>query len=232
MLLGLTHANSPMKKSEIIIMPDDILEYWSSLSRGLAARFNAEEAETSSAWWSWDNFGDDIRTLRNRFGIGDKYVDILGLRVDFETGETYDTIADKPAHTSRIVPHLYYHSKSKDEGVAGEWVKYNSLSGSWACRYAFDEEDIGRLAAAYEEHKEKVFAALERLGAKKVDFGDAGFEVSFLPMIKVLLVFEDADEEFPASVRLLYDKNSIFYIPHEQLGDISWFLAGRVLAAI
>ena len=230
--LDLTHANSPMKKSELILMPDDILEYWSSLSRELAARFNAEEVDTSSAWWSWENFGEDIRTLRNRFGIGDKYVDILGLQLDFETGETYDLFGNKKFHTSRIVPHLYYHSKAKDEGIAGEWVKFNSLSGSWACRYAFDEEDIGRLTVAYEEHKEKLFTALERLGAKKVDFGDAGFEVSFLPMVKVLLVFEDADDEFPASVRLLYDKNSIFYMPHEQLGDISWFLAGRVLAAI
>ena len=64
-------------------MPDDIFEYWSSLSRNLVARFNAEEVETSSAWWSWENFGEDIRTLRNRFGIGDKHVEILGLKVDF-----------------------------------------------------------------------------------------------------------------------------------------------------
>jgi len=213
-------------------MPDDILEYWSSLSRELAGRFNAQEVTTSSEWWSWDNFGEDIRTLRNRFGIGDKYVDLLGLRVDFETGKTHDTLNDTPSHTSRIIPHLYYHTKAKDEGVAGEWVKFNSLSGSWACRYAFDEEDIGRLTEAYTVHKEKLFTALERLGAKPVDFGDAAFEISFLPMVKVLLVFEDADEEFPASVRLLYDKNSIFYMPHEQLGDISWFLAGRALKAL
>ncbi|MFX1559530.1 MAG: DUF3786 domain-containing protein [Promethearchaeota archaeon] len=213
-------------------MPDDILEYWSSFSRELAARFNVEEVKTSSEWWSWDNFGEEIRTLRNRFSIGNKYVDILGLRLDFETGETYDTIADKPAHTSRIIPLLYYHSKAKDEGIAGEWVKFNSLSGSWACRYAYDEEDIGRLTEAYTKYKENLFIALERLGAKRVDFGDAGFEISFLPMVKVLLVFEDADEEFPASVRLLYDKNSIFYMPHEQLGDISWFLASRALKAL
>jgi len=213
-------------------MADDILEYWSSLSRELAARFNAENVSTSSAWWSWENFGEDIRSLRNRFGIGDKYVDMLGLRVDFETGETYDIFADKKFHTSRIIPHLYYHSKSKDEGIAGEWVKFNSLSGSWACRYSYDEEDIEKLTEIYEEHREKLFSALERLGAKRVDFGDAGFEVSFLPMVKVLLIFEDADEEFPVSVRLLYDKNSIYYLPHEQLGDISWFLASRIHQAL
>ncbi len=232
MQLVLIHANFHMKKNELITMADDILEYWSSLSRELAARFNAENVSTSSAWWSWENFGEDIRSLRNRFGIGDKYVDMLGLRVDFETGETYDIFADKKFHTSRIIPHLYYHSKSKDEGIAGEWVKFNSLSGSWACRYSYDEEDIEKLTEIYEEHREKLFSALERLGAKRVDFGDAGFEVSFLPMVKVLLIFEDADEEFPVSVRLLYDKNSIYYLPHEQLGDISWFLASRIHQAL
>ena len=51
-------------------------------------------------------------------------------------------------------------------------------------------------------------------------------------MVKVLLVFEDEDEEFPASVRLLYDQNSIYYLPHEMLGDISWLLAGRAIKAI
>jgi hypothetical protein len=232
MQLVLIHANFHMKKNELFIMPDDILEYWSSLSRELASRFNSESVSTSSAWWSWENFGEDIRTLRNRFGNGDKYIEMLGLRVDFETGETEDLFADKKFHTSRIIPHLYYHSKSKDEGIAGEWVKFNSLSGSWACRYSYDEEDIEKLTEIYEEHKEKLFSALERLGAKKVDFGDAAFEISFLPMVKVLLIFEDADEEFPASVRLLYDKNSIFYLPHEQLGDISWFLASRILQAL
>jgi len=232
MPLDLTHATFHMKKNELITMPDDILEYWSSLSRELASRFNAENVSTSSAWWSWENFGEDIRTLRNRFGIGGKYVNILGLRVDFETGETYDTFADKKFHTSRVIPLLYYHSKSKDEGIAGEWVKFNSLSGSWACRYSYDEEDIEKLTEIYEEHRENLFSALERLGAKRVDFGDAGFEVSFLPMVKVLLIFEDADEEFPVSVRLLYDKNSIYYLPHEQLGDISWFLASRIHQAL
>ena len=85
--------------------------------------------------------------------------------------------------------------------------------------------------SVYAQHKEKLFKALERLGAKRMDYGDAGFEISFLPMVKVLLIFEDENEEFPASVRLLYDKNSIYYLPHEQTGEISWFLAGRVLQA-
>jgi hypothetical protein len=213
-------------------MPDDILEYWSSLSRELAARFKVEQFDTSSAMWSWENFGDEIRTLRNRLGISDKHIDVLGLQVDFETGETFDTLAGKKVHTSRIIPHLYYYSKAQDVGVANEWIKFNTLRGSWACRYSFNEENLDRLVSIFTENREKLFRALERLGAQEVKHGDAGFELSFLPMVKVLLVFEDEDEEFPASVRLLYDKNSIFYLPHEQLGDISWFLASRAMQAL
>jgi hypothetical protein len=213
-------------------MADDILEYWSSLSRDLAAKFHVEEFDTSSAMWSWENFGDDIRSLRNRLGVDDKYVDILGLQVNFETGETTDTLTGKKINTSRIMPHLYYYSRARDEGLGHEWVKFNTLRGSWACRYSFNEENLGKLTSVYVEKKDKLFKALERLGAKRADFGDAAFELSFLPLVKVLLVFEDEDEEFPASVRLLYDKNSIFYLPHEQLGDISWFLASRALQAM
>jgi hypothetical protein len=213
-------------------MPDDILEYWSSLSRELAARFKVEQFDTSSAMWSWENFGDDIRTLRGRLGIGDKHIDVLGLQVDFETGETHDALTGKNAHTSRLIPTLYYYSKAQNIGVANEWVKFNTLRGSWACRYSFNEENLDRLASLFSKNKEKLFRALERLGGQEVEHGDAGFELSYLPMVKVLLVFEDADEEFPASVRLLYDKNSIFYLPHEQLGDISWFLASRAMQAV
>ncbi|MHA1907206.1 MAG: DUF3786 domain-containing protein [Candidatus Thorarchaeota archaeon] len=214
-------------------MADEIIEYWASLARELAGTFNIhEDFEKSSEFWNWENFGKDIRTLRNKYGIGNDYVDIMGLRVDFETGETTDLLTNSKTSTSRVIPHLYYHSKSQDKGIANEWVKYNALSGSWACRFNFDEKDVNALADAYVNNKEALFASLSKIGATEADYGDAAFVLPFLPMVKVLLVFEDADEEFPASVRLLYDKNSIFYMPHEQLGDISWFLAGRALRAI
>ena len=44
--------------------------------------------------------------------------------------------------------------------------------------------------------------------------------------------FEEGDEEFPPNVRLLYDKNSIYYLPHEMLGNISWLLVSRIYSAL
>ncbi len=213
-------------------MPDDILEYWSALARELGVKLNIEEFDTSSEMWSWENFGGAIGTLRNRLGIGDKIVDILGYELDLETGETYDRLKGTKANPSRLIPHLYYYTKARDEGIAGEWVKFNSLSGSWACRFSYDEEDVNALAEAFTKDKEKAAKALESFGATPADYGDLAYEISFLPMVRVLLVFEDGDEEFPPSVRLLYDKNSIYYLPHEMLGNISWMLVSRIFAAV
>ncbi|MFW9955748.1 MAG: DUF3786 domain-containing protein [Candidatus Thorarchaeota archaeon] len=215
-----------------IAMADDILEYWMSLSRELASRFNIEEFDSSSAMWSWENFGEDIKTLRNRLGVGKDHVNILGLRVNLFTGETMDLFTGDAFHTSRIIPHLYYYSRAKDKGIGNEWVKFGALRGSWACRYSFDEENVNALTQAFVENREGLFKALEKMGAKRVDFGEFAFELLFLPKVKILIAFEKDDEEFPASVRLLYDSNSIFYLPHEQLGDISWFLVSRAMKAL
>jgi hypothetical protein len=213
-------------------MPDEIYDYWMAVAKELAMKYDIQQFDTSSAMWSWDNFADDIRSLRGKFGIGETHAEILGIKLDFETGMAYDIMLDKPAHNSRIIPYLFYYSRAKDEGVSGEWVKFNTLRGSWACRYKFDEEDVGKLITVFNEKQDALFAAIEKFGGKRVDFGDAAFEVSFLPNVKVLLIFEEADEEFPADARLLYDSNSVLYLPHELLGNISWFLAGRVMNAI
>jgi len=213
-------------------MADDILEYWLALAREIGAKLNIEEFDTSSEMWSWDNFGEAIGTLRNRLGIGEVKVDILGYEVDLKTGETYDRLRNQSANPSKLIPHLYYYTKAKDEGISGEWVKFNSLSGSWACRFSYDEQDVNALAEAFSKDSAKAAEAMKKIGATPADYGDMAFEISFLPMVKVLLVYEDADEEFPASVRLLYDKNSIYYLPHEMLGNISWILVSRVFAAV
>ena len=155
-------------------------------------------------------------------------IEVLGLRIDLDSGEAMDTYTNNPTSPSRIIPHLYYYSKAKDEGIGNEWAKFNTLRGSWACRYSFNEADLQALANKFFEDEAWLMKALEKVGAKKVDFGDYAYEIRFLPMVKVLLIFEPADEEFSASARLLYDTNSIFYLPHEMLGDITWMLVSRM----
>ena len=58
-------------------MPDDILEYWMSLARELGHKYNIEQFDKSSEMWSWENFSQDIISLKNRLGFGDS-IEVLG----------------------------------------------------------------------------------------------------------------------------------------------------------
>ncbi|MHA1902810.1 MAG: DUF3786 domain-containing protein [Candidatus Thorarchaeota archaeon] len=211
-------------------MADDILDYWNAVApRELASKYLDSEVEKM---WTWDNLKEDIQTLKNKHGASTDYLDLLGFRVNLVTGKTKDLLTGELKNTDRLVTFLYYYSKAKDEGVANDWVKFSTLKGSWACRHSFDEQDLAGVLEAYVKHEDKLFETLERLGAERIDHGDAAFVLSFLPMVKVLLVFEAQDEEFPASVRMLFDRNSIFYQPHEMLGSVGWMVASRVLKLI
>ena len=212
-----------MKKS--ILMADDIFEYWMSLARQLAVRFSVEDLDSI---WKWEHFKEDVASLTDRLGILGNNITILGLKVNLLTGESIDLLTGRKINTNRLLPYLYYYSQAKDEGIADEWDKFGNLRGSWACQFSFNEEDLNSLRTVFVEKREQIFKAIEKLGGLKAEYGDASYGFSFLPKVKVLIVFEKEDDEFPASVRLLYDKNSIFYQPHEMLGSIASFLANRV----
>lgn len=195
------------------------------LAKQLAERFSTSDIGNI---WTWENFKHDILTLKNRLGVGDKHIDVLGIRLIIDTGQSYDLLSDKQVNTDRLVPYLYYYSKALDRGISGDWVNFSKLAGALAYRQFFDEKDLERLRVNYSEQKERVLHILRTLGGKEIDKGDAAFIISFLPQVKVLLIFEDEDEEFPASVRLLYDRSSVYYQPTELLTSISTMLTRRV----
>lgn len=50
-------------------------------------------------------------------------------------------------------------------------------------------------------------AAMERLGAKKLPHGDAGYELELLPGYPMQLIVWEGDDEFPPNSQLLYSDN-------------------------
>lgn len=50
-------------------------------------------------------------------------------------------------------------------------------------------------------------AAMERLGAKKLPHGDAGYELELLPGYPMQLIVWEGDEEFPPNSQILYSDN-------------------------
>ena len=72
---------------------------------------------------------------------------------------------------------------------------------------------------------EALCRACRALGGTALEGGDAAFRLPVFPFFPVILRFWDADEEFPAQLNLLWDKNSQQFVRYETLYYIAGSLA-------
>ncbi len=78
------------------------------------------------------------------------------------------------------------------------------------------------LAAKIDENPPSFLAACEALGGRKTGQGDIGFQIPVFPNLDMQLKFYHADEDFPATLTFLWDKNTLQFIRYETV----YYLAG------
>ncbi len=83
----------------------------------------------------------------------------------------------------------------------------------------------GSLPAKIDQAPRRFLEKCTDLGAKSVEIGDIGMEFMAFPDLPVRLKFYHADEEFPASLTLLWDKNILDFIRYETV----YYLAACLL---
>ena len=78
--------------------------------------------------------------------------------------------------------------------------------------------DFFQEAGKYFDGKKDALArACERLKGRKVEKGDVAYELDLFPFLPVVLRFWESDEEFPASLQILVDRNILDYMHYETL---------------
>ena len=66
---------------------------------------------------------------------------------------------------------------------------------------------LTRAAFTFGTRVEKFAAAMEKLGAQKLKYGDAGYEMELLPGYAMRLIVWAGDDEFPPNSQILYSDN-------------------------
>lgn len=83
-------------------------------------------------------------------------------------------------------------------------------------------------AAIFDREPEKFRAACLKMGGTPVAMGDIGFQFPVFADLKVILKFYFRDEDFPASLTLLWDDNSLLFVFYETV----FYMAGVLLRTI
>jgi hypothetical protein len=118
---------------------------------------------------------------------------------------------------------------------SGEWITFSSVPASHAKDKAWAGHVEEVIARHFSGNVAGLRAACERLGGTAVEIKgthDAAFEFRFFPRYPVLLLFYDAvpDEDFPAQVKLLLDRNVDKFLDIESIVVLGEEFAGRMTA--
>jgi len=123
--------------------------------------------------------------------------------------------------TLTIFDLLCHEGQSKR--ICGRFAPVNSLRG--AAKGAGVEKDFYRNYADTFDHAPDTFsAACLALGGKSVPMGDMGFRFTMFGDLDVILKFYHSDEDFPASVTLLWDENLLDFMFYETVFYAAGFL--------
>lgn len=86
----------------------------------------------------------------------------------------------------------------------------------------------GILPAEIDQNPEKFMEKCRELGGKPLNIGDIGAEILAFPDLPLRLKFYHADEDFPASLTLLWDKNTLDFLRYETV----YYLAGCLFSRL
>ena len=102
---------------------------------------------------------------------------------------------------------LRYLLECKDTAWSGQWKTFREMP--WGEMYIkpFTGRALTRAAFTFGTQLERFQAACEKMGAVKVDHGDAGYQFDFIGNYKVQILVWEGDDEFPPNAQILYSDN-------------------------
>ncbi|MBN2072998.1 MAG: DUF3786 domain-containing protein, partial [Actinobacteria bacterium] len=105
---------------------------------------------------------------------------------------------------------LHYLSVADGAPITGEWISYRELPGGLFYSGTMPPV-IAPLIKKYQENGEDFVNRALKIGGRVT--GDNKYGVVVYPFIRfpVMVILDEMDEEFGASIRLLFDKNSPHY---------------------
>ena len=167
----------------------------------------------------------DQETMIRKFGLAHDedalYISFVArdYRVDRRTGTV--TWASDPSHTASYNEAMSIYDVLCDSKplchLSHQWVNVASLCAIQGGTLAKDGAFFKTSCAQFGGDAAALDRACRRLHGTPQPKGDVAYELPLFPFLPLILRFWEADEDFPASMQVLVDKNTLDYLHYETL---------------
>ncbi|MBQ8356131.1 MAG: DUF3786 domain-containing protein [Oscillospiraceae bacterium] len=97
--------------------------------------------------------------------------------------------------------------EGKNAAWLGTWKTFREMPWGEMYNKPYTGRVLSRAAYGFGFKLGKFAAACEKLGAKKLPHGDAGYEFEFFGPFKMQILLWEGDDEFPPNAQVLYSEN-------------------------
>lgn len=139
---------------------------------------------------------------------------------------------DRPAGERETLIVLHYLIQADGTELRNAWVAYRDLPGARYHEPAFVAEVERPLSLGLAGRLDDLIEWAGRHARIVEVTGDLDFVWNVLPRVPLLVIFNERDEEFPASARVLFDASAPNYLPTEDLSILAEIAADRILAGV
>jgi hypothetical protein len=124
---------------------------------------------------------------------------------------------------------LYYISTCDGTTPCGQWISFSELPDGRFYNQAYQGYTGGTLAQVFKNDLEAFCQAAENLGGKRVYlFGDAAYDFRVLPLVNLLAVTWQGDEDFNSTYQILFDAAVSHHLPTDACAIIGSNLTRRL----
>lgn len=120
---------------------------------------------------------------------------------------------------------LRYLTEGAAAPATGKFLTYREVPWGEVYFKQFQGRCLFRLAYGFGNKLQKFREIMEKLGARKLPHGDAGYEFEFLNGLYLQFLLWEGDEEFPPSAQILFSDNfPVAFVMGEDMavvGDVS-----------
>ena len=143
-------------------------------------------------------------------------------RINRKTGSVqwsdndFETVHEANHNEAMTIYDVLCYSKDRCH-LSHEFVNINSLSSIRTGNLSQNSEFFQNTAEFFNRKTAELRNACIALSGKKLGKGDVAFELKLFPFLPIILRFWEADDEFPASLQILADRNTLDYMHYETL---------------
>ena len=143
-------------------------------------------------------------------------------RINRKTGNVqwsdnnFETVHEADHNAAMTIYDVLCYSKDGCH-LSHEFVNINSLSSVRTGNLSQNSEFFQNTADIFNGKAIELRNACIALSGKELDKGDVAFELKLFPFLPIIIRFWEADDEFPASLQILADRNTLDYMHYETL---------------